>query len=286
MLTLIEALSIAGDRGKQNDDACGAAGAFAWVIDGATDLHEPPIAPAASDAAWLAHRLNAFLHRAARDLPATEDALRGALREASADARLAFSRFPQAAHADPWASPLASALIVAEADGGVIGLDLGDCRAFALDAHGAAFMRGGPDGASDREAAFAASFAHKDPPASGALYRTPDALAALRKARIQQIESARPGVFCLSPACADHARAWRLGLTRGAHILLCTDGLSALVDRYDAYDAGGVVRAALEKGLQELARELRAIESEDAGGARHPRFKRCDDATGLLLRLD
>ena len=36
MLTLVEAISLAGDRTKQNDDASGAHGSFAWVIDGAT----------------------------------------------------------------------------------------------------------------------------------------------------------------------------------------------------------------------------------------------------------
>jgi hypothetical protein len=68
-------------------------------------------------------------------------------------------------------------------------------------------------------------------------------------------------------------------------VLLCTDGFSALVDRYDAYDAAGLVKAALDKGLQELGRELRAIETADAGGAKHPRFKPSDDATAMLLRL-
>ncbi len=64
-----------------------------------------------------------------------------------------------------------------------------------------------------------------------------------------------------------------------------SDGFSALVDRYQAYDAAGLVCAALDKGLQELARELRAIEAADAAGTRHPRFKVSDDATALLMRL-
>ena len=92
-------------------------------------------------------------------------------------------------------------------------------------------------------------------------------------------------VFGLQPECADHARAWTLAPARPAHVLLCTDGFSALVDRYLAYDAVSLVRAALEKGLNELGRELRAIEAADAGGAKHPRFKPSDDATALLLRL-
>ncbi len=91
--------------------------------------------------------------------------------------------------------------------------------------------------------------------------------------------------FSLDPACADHARVWAFTLTRPAHVLLMTDGFSALADRYGAYDAPGLVRAALDKGLQELGRELRAIENADAGGATHPRFKKSDDATAVLVRL-
>jgi hypothetical protein len=64
-----------------------------------------------------------------------------------------------------------------------------------------------------------------------------------------------------------------------------TDGFSALVDRYHAYDAASLVRAAIDKGLHELGRELRAIETADSGGAKHPRFKDSDDATAVLMRL-
>ena len=83
----------------------------------------------------------------------------------------------------------------------------------------------------------------------------------------------------------DHARAWTLTLKRPAHLLLMTDGFAALTDRYKAYEPAALVKAAISAGLQELGRELRAIEVADAGGSRHPRFKQSDDATAILLRL-
>jgi hypothetical protein len=46
------------------------------------------------------------------------------------------------------------------------------------------------------------------------------------------------------------------------------------------------VAAALDKGLAALGDELRAIEAGDATGAKFPRFKKSDDATALLLKLD
>ncbi|MEZ6022223.1 MAG: hypothetical protein R3C16_02140 [Hyphomonadaceae bacterium] len=43
MLTFVESISLAGDRAKQNDDACGFAHGRGWVLDGATDLHDAPL---------------------------------------------------------------------------------------------------------------------------------------------------------------------------------------------------------------------------------------------------
>ena len=69
MFTLVETISLAGDRAKQNDDACGFAGARAWVIDGATDLHDTPLTGWASDVSWLAQAANAHLHVAEQSDP-------------------------------------------------------------------------------------------------------------------------------------------------------------------------------------------------------------------------
>jgi serine/threonine protein phosphatase PrpC len=288
MLTLIEAISIAGDRKKQNDDAHGALGRCAWVIDGATDLGEPPISSAASDAAWLAGELNFALHEAATvydHVTIDEEYIRETLRAASEFAREDFSGFPVVPLHSPWRSPTASALIIGEDEGDIIGLDLGDCRCFALDADDAAHAIGGPQNAANDEERAAAQAGKTADPA--ALLRDAGTLDRLRAKRALH-NTEEPGgywVFGLQPECADHARYWQLPLKRPAHILLCTDGLSALVDRYHAYDAAGIVRAALDKGLHELGRELRDIEAADAGGAKHPRFKPSDDATGVLLRL-
>ena len=68
MLTFIEAISLAGDRAKQNDDACGFTGNRAWVIDGATDMHDAPLTGVASDASWIAHFANAYQAERANQL--------------------------------------------------------------------------------------------------------------------------------------------------------------------------------------------------------------------------
>jgi hypothetical protein len=282
MLTPVDAISLAGDRLKQNDDAVGAHRGLAWVIDGATDLHDAPVSGEASDAAWLARELDRVLTGAeARD----EMALRTLVRSASRRAAAQFLAWaPEAA---AWQRPIASSLMIADAGADLVGLDLGDCRAFSLDAEGASQAIGGPKGAADREEAFAAKLMQSaDPRADGAQWRAPNVLAALRDIRTQQNKRTREAaIFSLDEACADAARTWRLPFRRPGHILLCTDGFSALVDRYEAYTPAAFVQAALERGLAELMTHLRAIEQDDAGGARHPRFKRSDDATALLVRI-
>ena len=275
MLTLVESISLAGDRAKQNDDACGIAGARAWVIDGATDLHEAPLSGAASDAAWIAQTLNTALSAA------TGEDARAALRTISADAAARFSARAGGAF-ERWRSPTASMLMIEAAGGAIAGLDLGDCRCFVLDAEGVGHALGGHAGDDEARAADAAL----KRTGGAAPLRDTHTLDLLRAKRGEHnLEGGAYWVFGLQPQCADHARAWRLAPARPAHVLLCTDGFSALVDRYRAYDAATLVRAALESGLQALGRELRAIEAADASGAKHPRFKASDDATALLLRL-
>lgn len=283
MLTLVESLSLAGDRTKQNDDACGSQGAAAWVIDGATDLHDTPISGYASDAAWIAANLNGTLYDGFRpgDLQGQGGgALRHALKQASE--RLRADWVFDAPQPERWMLPTASVLAVSDAGGAALhGADLGDCRCFVLDAEGRGHKLGGHDG--DEEARAAAD-ALKRTGASAPLRDQPT-LQLLRQKRATHNMGGGYWIFGLQPECADHARAWTLAPVRPAHVLLCTDGFSALVDRYRAYDAAGLVRAALDKGLHELGRELRALETADAAAAKYPRFKQSDDATALLLRL-
>ena len=275
MLTFVDAISLAGDRGKQNDDALGFAGARAWVLDGATDLHAAPLSGAASDAGWIAHFANARLHEAAGG------ELRDIIREASEAARDAFAIRVVGRAFERWQSPISSLLILEACAEGVRGVDLGDSRVFACDSAGAAQAAGAPRDAADAETRLAAAQTDADKP----LLQREATLARLREMRAALNRPGAHWTFGLDPECANHARAWTLTLRRPAHVLLMTDGFAALTDRYRAYDAGALVRAALDKGLAELGRELRAIEAADAGGARHPRFKPSDDATALLMRL-
>ena len=275
MLTFVESISLAGDRAKQNDDALGYAHQRGWVIDGATDLHDKPLTGWSSDAAWIAHCANADFHANAHlDL---HDMLHVAVDVAIAQFKDVAGSLPS----EKWKSPIASLAMVAETALGVVGLDLGDCRVFALDGDRAVHVAGGPGDAGDNETKLAAQQTDKHKP----LLERTQTIEMLRRARSSLNRDGAHWTFGLNPECVKHARTWTLRLKRPAHLLLMTDGFAALSDRYGAFDAGGLVQAAIDKGLQELGREARIIENRDASSDVHPRFKKSDDATALLLRL-
>ncbi len=276
MLTFVEAISLAGDRKKQNDDAHGFAGARAWVLDGATDMHDAPLTGWATDASWVAHFANTRLYAA--DAGA---AMRDVIRDTSARAAVEFATLSKGAPFEKWQSPISSLLMIEETAHGVRGLDLGDSRIFALDAAGGVHVAGGVIGGRDAEADAASKQTDADKP----LLQRTATIDMLRRNRTALNKAGAQWTFGIDPTCADNARAWAFDLPRPAHVLLMTDGFAVLADQYGAYTPAELVRVVAERGLQELGRELRAIEAADAGGAKHPRFKASDDATALLLRL-
>jgi hypothetical protein len=276
MLTFVESISLAGDRQKQNDDAHGFDSAAAWVIDGATDLDHAPLSGAKSDAAWLAHFTSSyFFGRASKRDP------RKLIEGASVAAREEYLRLAGGPPTRRWKWPIASLIVCAEQDDQLIGLHLGDCRLLALGADGALLEGGASAHHAQSESQLAAAQIDSQKP----LLDRAETIAMLRHMRAGLNQEGAAWTFSLDPKCAQHAAMWTLKLHRPAHILIASDGFTALTDRYGAYDGAGLVRAALDKGLQELGRELRAIETADADAARHPRFKPSDDATALLMRL-
>ncbi len=100
------------------------------------------------------------------------------------------------------------------------------------------------------------------------------------------VNTAKGGyLFGPDVAAADHAKTLHVDAMSGTHLLLLSDGFLALASDYGRYDIAGLLTASVEKGLRELARELREIEDADPEGRTFPRFKKCDDATAVLLKM-
>jgi serine/threonine protein phosphatase PrpC len=278
--TLLDSISTPGNPAKANDDAWMAGSQLAAVIDGATSLNDP-IMPGTSDAAWLAHlAAERFV------VHARASSARLALQAVVADLEDAFvaqrSRSPIAMHE----TPCASLMLIAPADGAQIdALWFGDCSVIVRHSDGGVDVIGD---ALDKRAAEASQVARLAAqagvdPASTA--NRAEFLPSLRASRNRYNHGAGPWVLAPDRGCAPHAQAATFAVEEGAILLIASDGFTALVTDYGAYDAAGLVDAAMVKGLAALIDELRAIESRDPTGTQFARYKRSDDATAILVQI-
>ena len=279
----IEQFSIAGSPERVNEDALAEGPYFAVVIDGATTLGEN-LMPGPSDAQWLA-RFGA--RRLAAHASAGAGAPRDWVRSATEDARTSYTALRRRAPKQRYEIPCASMMAVAVENDAVTALWFGDCTLIVKTVDGHVTLIGDAVEARGREAARAKSVGEAEggaaPPAPSGVRHA--ALPMLRKMRNRVNGGGGSWLFGTEPACADHVNEIEARCGLGATLLLASDGLFALVSDYGRYDAAEFIAAAENFGLETLGEELRAVEAADANGAQYPRFKRSDDATGLLLRL-
>ncbi|HXC54818.1 MAG TPA: protein phosphatase 2C domain-containing protein [Rhizomicrobium sp.] len=278
---ILDTLSLPGDPLKPNDDAFGHAQNAAVVIDGATSLGDP-LMPGDSDAAWLAHFGARRLMAHVWDGDAPQDALRHTLADAKKSYEALRRRPPQA----QWEMPHASMAFAFEAPDGLDFLWFGDCAGVLKRPGAAVEVLGEAIAAKTREAARVAKLAKESGLSPvGAGGNRPEFLPALRQARNLLNSAARYWVFSPEPRAADFVGSRRVAAPRGALLLLASDGFLALVTDYGRYSEDTLMDKALAKGLGLLADELREIEDADPQGHKHPRFKKSDDATAVLLKL-
>jgi hypothetical protein len=276
---LLDSLSLPGDTAKPNEDAFGHDAAAAVVLDGATPLGDG-LMPGPSDAAWIAQfgvrRLLAHL----RDGEGARKAVRGAL----ADAQKSFEALRRHAPEEMWQTPCASMMLAVAGEGGVEFLSFGDCAALVQPEGGAAMVVGETFDKRAAEAKRAQAIAKEKnlSPASG--LSRPEFLGALRATR-NRVNSGSYWLFSPDAKAASHAARRIVKVASGTRLLLASDGFLSLASDYGAYGADSLMQAAVEKGLETLGEELRAIEADDAVGDKFPRFKKSDDATALLLRV-
>lgn len=317
-IELLDALSKPGAGGRANEDRWRCGPDFALVIDGATGLGDARLVEEeGSDAAWLAEFAAAALAQrlatpgdTSLEDAALEDAAleaRDIVRAVNLDLREALeTRMRRRAAPGPrriedapgYALPTAGLqwLRLRRAPSGssdrpalLETAGLGDCALLLLEESGAFRRMTGsrrPRG-GEQEAARRALQAAGGLDGAGAFLRRPQVLQGLRRAR-ERHNTPGGHVWTLGvrAEAAEHLVVETCAIERPMLALLATDGLTELVDNYGAYDGPGLLRAAAEKGLSALAAQLRHIEQElDPDGARYPRFKQSDDATGVLLRI-
>jgi hypothetical protein len=277
---VLNSLSLPGDPQKANEDAFAAGPDAAAVFDGATGLGEN-LLPGKSDAAWISQfgvrRLTAHL--------GDGDAPVAALRHALEDARKSFEGLRRRAPIERYEIPYASMMLAAARDGGFEALWFGDCAMLLLEPDGRCALIGEAMHKRAAEAARARQLAEaKGMPPVGALSRA-EFLPHIRTGR-NAVNTARGGwLFSPDPHAADHVEARRAAVPRGTLALLCSDGFLALCSDYGVCSPATLMERARDQGLDVLGRVLREVEDEDPDGRRFPRFKKCDDATAVLLEV-
>jgi len=280
-LTMLDSLSTPGNPDKLNDDAYCATGNFAAVLDGATSLGDP-LLPGPSDAAWVA---TCGAERLAHHSESCQgrDLLRVAL--ADVEARFVSERLraPEAVYELPMASLM---MVQPTSEAELTAFWFGDCGALVkrpgepVGIVGDAFTKR----AGESGSAAALGAANGVSPAGN--WNRTEFLTALRESRNRYNGGGGVWVFCPDVRCAEHAKTSTMSAPPSTLVLLASDGFLALATDYALYDAEALLQAASARGLDALLAELRAIENEDPGGDRFPRFKTSDDATAILLRID
>jgi hypothetical protein len=276
---ILETLSLPGDPLKPNDDAFGHVDSAAVVLDGATSLGDP-LMPGDSDAAWIAHFGARRLMAHVRDGDAPQDALRHTF----ADAKKSFEALRRHDPREQWEVPIASMAFAIATASGFDFLWYGDCAGLLLRPGAEVAVLGDSFESKQQEAAGAAKAAkalNRAPVSSGSLAPY---LEGLRKQR-NKVNRGRHWAFSPDPRAAEHVQRSAIAAPSGSQLLLASDGFLALVTDYGRYTAHALMERAATLGLATLGEELREIEDADPQGHKHPRFKKSDDATALLLRL-
>jgi hypothetical protein len=277
---VLDTVSVPGNPEKPNEDAFAHTEQMAVVFDGVTAITEP-LMPGKSDPAWLAQ----FAARRMAAHSGDGGNPRDWIANAAADASKSFTALRRRAPKERYEIPYASLMMVALGDDTLDAFWFGDCAAIVKPPSGGAQVLGDAFQSRLRERAFIAGLAAAEGVSPVAALASSNSKPQLYARRNKFNTSKGPWLFAPDPKCAKHASSARAAIAPVAIVLLASDGLLSLVTDYERYTPEAFVDAALAHGLAPLVEEVRAIEGEDPEGIGHPRFKKSDDATAVLLRV-
>ena len=255
-LEILDQLSDPSKPGAENEDRIGWNASTAFVIDGATSLGDPIMAPPSSDAAWIAE----LARQAFETGLAPERSLRDAVRALCTEARDRFLTV-SGASVERHRHPSAGFQSLRLTEGGIEIAGLADCTLFLQDAAGQVSrysgMRSGR--AAEQNSARMALTRLGGLNAEGEGFRDAETLAALRASRARQNTEGSVWTLGIHPDAADHIRIERPETALPAIGLLCTDGFADIVDNYALCTAADLVTRAEREGLGPLLQALRQI---------------------------
>ena len=282
-INVIDDISLPGAAERANEDALGATGTIAFVLDGVTGLADSPLLPGKSDAAWVS--------AAARDLllqhgPGRGGDLRGLIKIVAEGIAERFAREQLRAPAERYEMPWTTLSMIGIAPDMLHIAYLGDSRVLVETAAGEIHNFGtNPTRSVFEQRLSARVIASRKESGLGidAAARA-TVMSELRRARNTVNTGNGYWLLGADAAVAPHAGVTSLALTGPTTVLLATDGFYALKDDYGVFDDRDLIATAQTVGLAQMGAQLRRIEDDDAHGQRFARMKKSDDATALLVR--
>lgn len=269
--------------GAQNEDRASHRGNIAWIVDGATDVLEDRLLPAASDAEWYAEQLHRELVRRGDDGVAGLERL---LDEVTRDLAGRFAAAAKRPPAEVHEYPSAAGVIVRRVAGAIEVLSLGDCELITAASATDAATLGIDDRLRVRDRGTALAMrAVRDEGAQTWKEARKLLWPRFRTARANLNQPGGYPVFSIIPPPAGMVSVKTMTLPAGTPLLLASDGFMRLVEIFERYDRASLMEAVLRRGVNALHDELRGLEAADPECLRHPRTKPSDDATALLLTV-
>ena len=289
MLRILETLTDPGSE-KANEDAFGHTSANAWVIDGATDVADGPLIGNETGAHWLANEASTLFEANAARYGSD---LQGLVRFTMETLSLRFAqqklREPNGRH--EWPSAAMALIHVGKGHADEAKLVCGnfaDCGLILLEdeseeAHVYGVKHTSREArAMSRTAELIEALAPGERPFENAAV-----MDYLRDNRRRQNTPEGYWILGIDPEAAAHMRHWEIPLPRAVTGLLFSDGFGSIVFDYHRLDPATLARRAVMGGLRSIIAEIRHIEAvDDPDCLSWPRFKRHDDATAILFRLE
>lgn len=259
-----------------NEDAAGARGDLAWVLDGARSPVAPRFGP--SDAAWLVADIDTRLRAAAASGTGLDDAL------ARLGSALPLAWGP-ADDADPAGGPT-SCLALLQLDA-----DVESTRIEAAILGDVVVLMDGVDGPVIWTDERVRPFEARTIAVAAGSSRAPDGslgpeVAETIRANRRAINTPQ-GFAVVSPVrpWLHLVRRFSARLAPGSRLALMSDGFWRLVDPFAMLSPRELLDALLRGETDALLARLRAAERDDGDAGRWPRIKIHDDATVMVVRV-